>query len=174
MYTYRPEFFRRGDQLLTSRLDSVKRQIFVSASEHERLLTATNELVARDHVLLEKYLVPKPEPGGYWMPILRILIQAQAIALDASPEEKQSRKSGTGERPVNSKNDAALHELSLSEATREAMCRLEQQPQLHERLKMVFRVFEGSVPDYRMVRWWEMQQLAVDISTLPPPRKAGL
>lgn len=174
MYTYRPEFFRRGDKLLTSRLESVKRQFSDSASRQERLLMITSELVARDHVMLETYLVPKPEPTGYWLPILRILIQAQAIVLDASPEEKQGRKGSKGEGPANSKNDAALHELSLSEATRQEMHRLEQQPQLRERLNTVFRAFDGCDPDYRTVRWWEMQQLAADISTLPPPRQASL
>lgn len=180
MYTYRPEFFRRGDRLLTGRLEGVKRQILSSANQirdsvdkQERLLVNTNALVTRDYQKLETYLAPTPEPTGHWLPIMRILIQAQAIALDATPEDKPKSRGVKSGAPVDSKNDAALLSLSRSQAATQTMLSLNQQPRLQERLKTVFRAFESVVPQYRTVRWWEMQQLAAEISILPPPEQAG-
>lgn len=107
---------------------------------------------------------PPPDIDARVAPALRILIQAQGIALDATPDE-------TVGKPKQFKDDVAIEALRRSD-TADAV-RSVLPPELKDRFDRALRKFDDPTPAHRSRRWAEMQQLCVEIAALDLPDDQG-
>lgn len=101
--------------------------------------------------------IPPPDIDARLAPALRILIQAQALALDATPDE-------TVGKPKQFKDDVAIEALRMSDAAATARTVLPQA--LTDRFDRALRKFDDPTPAHRSRRWSEMQQLCAEIAAL--------
>lgn len=110
-----------------------------------------------------KDLRPEPVPpppvdiDARLAPALRILIQAQAIALDATPDE-------TVGKSKQFKDDVAIEALRTSDAAGTAREVLTET--LKDRFDQALKKFDDPTPAHRSRRWSEMQQLCAEIAAL--------
>ncbi|NMG43227.1 hypothetical protein GPA22_05710 [Aromatoleum toluvorans] len=119
-------------------------------------LAATAAQIVRD-LKSAPTLPPAPDLDARLAPVLRILIQAQALALDATPDE-------TVGKPKQFKDDVAIEALRTSDTADTARKILP--PTLAQRFDRALRKFDDPTPAHRGRRWGEMQQLCAEIAAL--------
>ncbi|MDR7334399.1 hypothetical protein [Roseateles asaccharophilus] len=92
------------------------------------------------------------------VPLVRKLTQAQAVALDETPDDKHTSPPHKGRL----KNDVALEELLAASTTAQAVL-AQKAPELHKRFIDAFGPFRGNDLAERGRRYAEMDRLAHDI-----------
>lgn len=108
---------------------------------------------------------PKPAVDAAVLPVLRILIQAQGVAMDATPGEL------VGGRGKQTKDNAAIRALRESKAITDADAVLSND--VLGRVLAALRDFDSVARSYRSLRWWEMHYLCADIAALINPESGA-
>lgn len=146
------------------RFDALSAEVQQAGAGITEALTKKVEAAAKQIVKElkpEPTSAPVPDIQARFAPLLRLLIQAQGIALDATPDETVKGKQ--------LKDDVAIEALRNSEAAGSAT---DLPPDLRQNFDAALARFTENRAAYRFQRWWAMQQLCVAIATLPPTSDA--